>query len=110
MDYAHGITVTVKRYTRNDVTGDPVLVGTHSEGPFAFDPGGTRETNELGVTVTTQPKLFGPYDADVTSADEILIPGDPKAWEVAGDVARWKSPFTGREFGCVVELTRHRGS
>lgn len=109
MNFNYGITVTVKRYTTDDRTGDRVHVGDHEEGPFAFDPGGTREVNNLGVTVTSTPKLYGPYVADVTSDDELLVPGDSTPWEVDGDIARWQNPFTGTQFGCIVELTRQRG-
>lgn len=109
MDLAAGVMVTRRRYTKNARTGDKVLSSEQQIGPFGYDPGGTREVNNLGVAVTSTPKLYGPYDVDVLASDELLLPGDPTPWEVDGEVARWKHPSTGWQAGCVIELTRQKG-
>lgn len=111
MRHPHGISVTVRRTAYDPRTGDPLpQPAEHTIADCAFDPGGTRESTDLGTQITTTPTLYAPYDADLRSDDQILIPDDDQPWEVAGDVARWANPYTGNRPGCVVELTRHRGA
>lgn len=73
-----------------------------------FDPGGTTELIEVGrAAVLTQPTLFAPADADIGPADRIEIRS--RTWEVDGDPALWRSPFTGWEPGLVVKLRLFEG-
>ena len=110
MRHPHGITVTVNRQEYDPRTGDPIGDPVPHDIPgCAFDPGGTREVSNLGVTVTTVPTLYGPYDADIASDDEVVIP-EHGTYQVAGDITRWQNPFTGDKPGSVVELTRTKGA
>lgn len=110
MTYPYGITVTVLRRPKDARTGDPTGPAVPHDIPnCAFDPGGTTEINDLGERVTTRPTLYGPYDADIESDDQVIVPGDDRPWEVAGDIARWANPYTGDRPGSVIELARYRG-
>jgi len=110
MLFAHPITIIVRRGGTDPRTGDPLPDPVdHEVANCAFDPGTTDEVTGLGVTVRTSPRVFGPYDADVLSNDQVLIPGDPEPWDVDGDVKRYLNPFTGDKPGCEIPLTRQRG-
>lgn len=74
----------------------------------AFDPGSSGETLDLARNVlTTQPKVYAPAGSDITAADRLVVRG--VTYEVDGDVAEWRSPFTGWEPGIVVPLKRSEG-
>lgn len=104
-----GVTVTVSRGGRNPRTGDPLPGEDHTVEGLGFDPGGSRETDALGNSVTTQPSLYGDDpDADVEADDTLLLPGDPVPWFVDGDPGRWDNPL-GEERGIVIKLTRTKG-
>lgn len=109
--WRHGRTVTVIVHGIDDRTQDRVADPDRSaivEG-CAFDPGTTNATAVAGVTVTQQPRLFGPYELDVeVRATTVLIDGDE--WEVDGAVLRWRNDLTGREACSEIPLTRTRGA
>jgi len=115
VNFAHPISITVLRGGRDPRTGDPLPTTEHTVLECAFDPGSTEEVVGLGVVVRTSPRVFGPYDADVLSNDQILVPGEVDAnddllvWEVDGDVKRYRNPFTDDHEGCEIPLTRQRG-
>ena len=70
----------------------------------AIDPGGSVEVRSVNrETVTTTPTLYAPFSADVLPSDRVTDP-DGVTWEVTGRGARWRSPFTGSEFGSVFPL------
>lgn len=69
----------------------------------AFDPGGSTEVATDGRTVVTStPKVYGPIGADVKSGDRVVARG--VTYDVDGNPAEWRSPFTGWEPGIVVPL------
>lgn len=73
-----------------------------------FDPGGSLEPVEVGrAAVITQPTLYAPADADVLAGDRVEVRS--LTWEVDGDPALWRSPFTGWEPGLVVKLKKVSG-
>jgi hypothetical protein len=113
MLFAHGCTITVHRSGGTDRYGNP-LPGTNHEVPgCAVAPSGSSEVTGGQATVLDKDTVYAPYDADVQPHDEIEIPpGQPLApgrYQVEGTPARWKSPFTGREFGTVIQLTQAEG-
>lgn len=69
----------------------------------AFDPGGSSEPAEQGrASVTTQPSILAPFGADITATDRVVI--RDRTWDVDGDPAAYRNPFTGWEAGLVVKL------
>lgn len=74
----------------------------------AFDPGGTADladTSRRGVE--TKPTLYAPAGTVVGSQDRIIVRG--LTYEVAGDAADWRSPFTNWHAGVVIPLRRVSG-
>lgn len=69
----------------------------------AFDPGGSLEPTEQGRTsVITQPTVYAPPGSDVLAGDRLVVRG--RTWDVDGDPADWRSPFTGWEPGMVIKV------
>lgn len=109
MNFAHPITVTVRRGGKDPRTGDPLPTTTHTIDGCAVAPRTSSETTDLGNAVIVGLTLFAPYGADVTAIDEVLIPGDDVVWQVDGQPGDWRSPFTDWRPGTQVALTRQRG-
>lgn len=51
--------------------------------------------------------LYAPFGSDVKAADRLRVRGD--VFEVDGDVADWRSPFSGWEAGTVIQTKRVDG-
>ncbi len=86
--------------SRPDWTKTPVSVTITG---CAFDPGGSTEAVDIGrAPVTTSPRLFAPVGSDIKSGDRIVARG--ATFEVDGNPADWRSPFTGWNPGIVVGL------
>jgi hypothetical protein len=116
MPPTHTITVTVSRPTGTDRYGDPTGFTTHEVSDCFFAPSSgtsgvaaSTERTDLRDTVITVPTLFAPFGSDIKATDQILLPGDPKPWEVDGDVANWHTPYTGWAPGQTISLRRVRG-
>lgn len=113
MGFAHGFTLRVKRGGGSDRFGNSLPGTEHDVEGCAAAPAGSVEVVNGQQTVTTQDTVYGPYDADVKAADAVTIPaGQPIEagdYKVDGQPQRWKNPYSGREFGCVVRLTRTTG-
>lgn len=68
-----------------------------------FDPGGSVETSEVGrAPIVTQPTVYADPSADVLAGDRLVVRG--RTWEVDGDPADWRNPFTGWRPGLVIKL------
>lgn len=117
--FTAGVTVTVRRPAGWTDSGDALPAADHEVPRCAWAPRRSSrleaELTDLRETVLDGGTLRGPIDADIRASDQVLIPdvlddhGDPIVWEVDGDVDRWKSPFSGRQFGFHVELKRATG-
>lgn len=105
-----GFTLHVKRPGTPGRFGAKTAGSEHDVDDFAAAPAGSVEVINGQTTVTEQDTLYGPYDADVKSQDVVVVPaGQPIAsgdYQVDGTVQRWRNPFTGREFGCVIRVVR----
>lgn len=74
----------------------------------AFVPGGSVERVEPGRNaVVTQPQILAPAGTVAESRDRFTVRG--KQYEVDGDPAEYRSPFTGWEPGVVINLKRTEG-
>ena len=51
--------------------------------------------------------VYAPTGTDITPHDRMEVRGE--VWEVVGEVADWRSPFTGWAPGVVVNLSRMEG-
>lgn len=111
--FAHGETVVrLRAQTRIDpYSQEPVPVWDDPSKPpdelqipgCAFNPGPSGEAVEVGrQPVTTTPTVYGPFGADITAGDRLVVRG--RVWLVDGDPALWRNPFTGTEFGLAVTL------
>jgi hypothetical protein len=117
MPPTHTITVTVSRAPGTDRYGDPTgPPATHEVSGCFFAPSSgtsgvaaSTERTDLRDTVITVPTLFAPFGSDIKATDQILLPGDPKPWEVDGDVGDWMNPFSGWKPGQTISLRRVRG-
>lgn len=105
-----GFTLHVERPAGYDPFGARIPGAEFDIEGFAAAPAGSVETNAGKETIIDSDTLYGPYGADVRAGDQVTIPdGQPIAagdYQVDGTPAQWKNPFTGREFGCVVRLTK----
>ena len=112
--FAYGETVTRQRagvtvdpYSQ-EVTADWSNPTSFDIAGCGFDPGGSGEALDLARNVvTTQPKVYAPAGSDIVASDRLVVRG--VVYEVDGDVAVWRSPFTGWEPGVVVPLKRSEG-
>lgn len=69
----------------------------------AFNPGTSSEPLETGRNaVLTRPEVYAPPGADVLAGDRLVVRG--VVYEVDGDPADWRSPFTGWRPGLVIRL------
>ena len=68
-----------------------------------FDPGGSTETVTVDRTpIVTQPTVYAPSGVDVTALDRLVVRS--RTWQVDGDPAEWRNPFTGWEPGMLIRL------
>ncbi|SDP09300.1 hypothetical protein SAMN04515671_2920 [Nakamurella panacisegetis] len=89
----------VKRYAPAVlVAGCAVAPGAQGE---IADP--TREGVPVALTV------YAPWSAAVGPLDQCEVDGWPGRFEVDGEPARWRSPYTGRTPGQVIELRKVDG-
>ena len=107
MIFPYGETVTRIRSVERDEFGDPI----GGAEPNLDIPGcgvAPRQAGEqIGqgrIAVTSGLTLYVPPGADVLPSDRFEVRG--AVWEVTGEPAVWRSPFTGWEPGREVELTR----
>lgn len=79
--------------TRTDITGCAVAPRQAGE-----------QIGQGRIAVTSGVTLYLPPGADVLPSDRFEVRG--AEWEVEGEPAVWRSPFTGWEPGREVQLTR----
>jgi hypothetical protein len=113
--FPYGETVTRLRATAvvDEYSGE--ATGTSWDTPdeldipgCAFDPGTSTEPLEVGRTaVITQPRVFVPFGADILPGDRVVV--RERTWEVDGDVAEWRSPYSGWTPGTEVRLKAVEG-
>lgn len=112
MRFASGVTVTVRRPAGWDDDGDPLPPDEHEIPGCAWAPRRSSELTNFQETALDAGTLRGPIGADIRASDQILIPGvlndagQVAVWNVDGNVGRWESPFSGRQFAMQVELKR----
>lgn len=108
--FAHGETVTRQRGTAVTDPYSDEPTGISWDNPTtlaiegcAFNPGGSTEPVAEGrQAVITKPEVYAPAGADIRAHDRLVVRG--KTYEVDGEPALWKSPFTGWQPGVVVPL------
>lgn len=107
--FPHGEPVTVITRQRTGVDRQGVDVFTDSETVYsgAFDPAIGSESDQLQDQVSTTPGVYLPYTAAVTASSRVLVRG--LLYEVDGEPAYWRNPFTGLEAGVQVPLRRVTG-
>ena len=115
MDFPHGETVTV-------LTGTPVTdpysgeqTGTDWNNPAAIDVSGVaveprpsqEPIQDARNAVTSGFTLYMPPGVVVGPANRVTVRG--ATYDVLGEPALWRSPFTGWEPGIVVQVGRTEG-
>lgn len=106
MDFAHGVTITVRSVT---TTTDPLgntseVVVEESWGPCAVAPRYATESTDPRVPpVIVGKTIYGPT-RDLDSDDRLVIDGTE--WQVDGLPGEWTSPFTGWAPGMEVPVKR----
>ena len=106
MDFAHGVTVTVRSVTTtDDGLGNTSEVVTESAwGPCAVAPRYATESTDPSVPrVIVGATVYGP--TRVLDSDDRLVIGGV-VYEVDGLPGRWSSPFTGWAPGMEVPVKR----
>jgi hypothetical protein len=102
-------TVTVRR-GGEDTWGDQKTQATHTIDGCVKWPRASTEQVDFSQTVATGYMLSVPAGSDLVASDEVQLPGDSFWWGVEGDPLPWgPSPFTGREPGIIVALTKGSG-
>lgn len=107
----NGETVTVVRagsstdpYSLETVTDWTSPTETDLPG-CAFDPGTASEpASNWRLTFSATPTLYAPPGADITKRDRVIVRG--LLYEVSGEPADWRSPWTGQQMGLVVALSK----
>lgn len=74
---------------------------------LGFDPGGSIALRDGRDGTDTKPTVYLPSGTDVVHTDQIEVRGTMYA--VEGEIADWRSPFTGGRPGIVVPLRRVSG-
>lgn len=114
MNFPHGETVTVLTagtvsdpYSGEDVANWDTPTEVDVPG-VAVEPRPSQEpTQDARNAVTSGFTLYMPVTADVTAASRVTVRGD--TYDVLGEPAAWRSPFTGWEPGLVVQVGRTEG-
>ena len=78
--------------------------------PPGTGPG--QEDNDRASRVDADLVVYAPVDADVLATDRVRVPSGPYKgdWDVAGEPARYRSPYTSaRRSGTVIALKRTGG-
>lgn len=105
----HRFSVTVRR-GGTDQFGDPTPTATHTIDDCSKWPRSSVETRDRSQQVATGYMLSVPAGADLLATDEVQLPGDSTWWSIDGDPLPWgPSPFTGRQPGIIVALTKSTG-
>lgn len=93
-----------------NLTGDPIADEPDREtlvDPI-FAPASSTDINDRGRNgATVDASLFLPYGADLLNTDQVEI--DSVLYDVVGEIAQWKNPFTGWNAGSEVALKRAHG-
>lgn len=111
--FPQGYTVEVERGTRDDYGDITYDVALTIEG-CAWAPRYSNEDNENRNTVIVGLTLYGPYGADLSADDRIVLPALPelpakrslRTYRVIGDRGDWRSPFTAWKPGFEAALER----
>ena len=106
MDFAHGVTVTVRSVTTtDDGLGNTTETVTEEQwGPCAVAPRYATESSDPRVPpVIVGKTVYGPTIA-LDSDDVLLIDGT--AWQVDGLPGEWRNPFTDWDAGIEVPVKR----
>lgn len=92
-----------------DTYGDPTYTETVTEIPEAFyAPRRSTDTDQLGRDgIVVGLDLYYPYGWDLDRSDFVDVDGE--RYRIIGEIAPWRSPFTGWEAGAVVSLERGEG-
>jgi hypothetical protein len=113
VNFGAGFTLTVNRYGKADKFGHRPEPTPHSIDGCAAAPAGSTERAGDQILTLEQDQIYAPYDADVIPTDELVVPEgqsiDAGVYQVDGKPQRWRSPFTGEEFGTVIRLARATG-
>lgn len=119
MTAANSEDVVVVRPVR-DRHGDVVSFTEHTLPGCIVAPSSSTENLAAGEQVTGRWDLYVLTGTDVLASDRIRRPGDPAPadnapfrtrapWQVVGDPAPWRSPFSGWSPGVVVTVERVAG-
>lgn len=108
-EFPFGEPITVITRTKNGVDGygDDTSTETSTTVTGAFAPTSTAELTDGGDTVISQPQAYLPPGTVVTPTSVLVIRGN--RYEVDGDPADWRQPFTGWNPGIAVPLRRVTG-
>lgn len=112
MNLPHGETITRLRATpgTNVYSGesDDLDWSTPDELAItgvAVEPAGSRETPDVGSdTLTTDFRLYVPYQADIQPLDRLVVRGE--TYTVEGARLDWRNPYTGDTPGSVLSVRR----
>ena len=110
--FVRGETVTIHPYVAGgeDIYGNPAVgFGDDVERPgCAVAP--RVEVEEVGNNrsmIVNGFEVYDTYDTPVGPHDELTVRG--VRCKVDGEIARWRSPYTGREAGAVITVRRVGG-
>lgn len=109
--YGETVTRIRRQKTGEDRDNEPIYSDTETAVSGAGVAWGPSEEPLLiaGNPVTVDATLyFWESSPDIKREDRIRVRG--KVYEVAGDPADWRNPFTGWNAGLVVNLVRGEGS
>lgn len=112
MSFPHAETIAVRRAPLvidsygNEIRGEVADAGTVTAGVAPIPAEELTEFGRQGVTVDLQ-LICDDVDADIHRHDQVVVDG--VAYEVVGEVQRWRSPMTGWTPGCRVLVRRVDG-
>lgn len=112
MDFAHGVTLTIRtgEESDEDIYGDSTdTVPTDTDwGPCALAPRtSTEREDNRAPAVVTGLTIYGPQPGPGPGAQVVIDAGTyAGTWEVEGIPGEWTNPFTGWAPGVEVAVTR----
>lgn len=105
MNFSYTVTVEVHRAPPRSRFGDPVRVLHHLLPGCVMAPRQSADVADNSNRVIVGFTLYAPPGSDLLADDRVKT-ADGNFYDVVGEAASWRNPFTGTAFGVEAALQR----